>query len=236
MSASIVLVHGAWHGAWCYAALQHALDESGVPSYSIDLPGHGTSTMPLGDLHCDARYVAQVLDAIGEPVVLVGHSYGGAVITEAAASREDVTHLVYLAAFALNAGESVTSLLASLPRARVQLSKAIRKRDDGTSVLDPAMAADGLYGDCSKPAIEAALPRLGPQPMITFTDCVSASPRSRIASTYVRCTRDEAIHITHQNAMAARCDAVVSLDTGHSPFMSRTADTADILRGLARRR
>ena len=97
----IVLVHGAWHGAWCWAALQAALDERGLISYAIDLPGHGASTLPLGDLHGDADHVGAVLDRLAlTDVVLVGHSYGGAVITDAAAARTDLAHLVYLTAFA----------------------------------------------------------------------------------------------------------------------------------------
>src|SRR4051794_4678303 len=76
----IVLVHGAFHGAWCWAALQTELDRLGVPSYAIDLPGHGASTAPLEDLHGDADAVARLLEAIDDEVVLVGHSYGGAVI------------------------------------------------------------------------------------------------------------------------------------------------------------
>ena len=151
MSASlpIVLVHGAWHGAWCWAGLQHALDDLGVPSYAIDLPGHGASTAPLSDLYGDAEHVADVLRTLGTPVVLVGHSYGGAVITEAAGRHPEVAHLVYLTAFALEAGESVMSLLTSLPRADIALGRAIVPRDDGTSVVDATKAATAFYAECS---------------------------------------------------------------------------------------
>ena len=69
---TVVLVHGAWHGAWCYASLQHALDELGIPSYAVDLPGHGASLLPPTDLLGDAAHVAAVLDRIDGPVVLVG--------------------------------------------------------------------------------------------------------------------------------------------------------------------
>ncbi|MFM7685770.1 MAG: alpha/beta hydrolase, partial [Actinomycetota bacterium] len=124
--ATVVLVHGAWHGAWCWAALQHALDDRGIPSLAVDLPGHGASTLPLGDLHGDAAHVGAVLDRIDAPVVLVGHSYGGAVITQAAAERSDVAHLVYLAAFVPAAGESVISLLRSMPAAATLLDAAVQ--------------------------------------------------------------------------------------------------------------
>ncbi len=69
--------------------------------------------------------------------------------------------------------------------------------------------------------------------MITFADAVTGSPRDHIASTYVRCLRDQAIHISHQDAMAQRCTTVHTLDTDHSPFVSRIAETAAILQGIA---
>src|SRR2546423_15300011 len=83
---SVVLVHGAWHGAWCWERVIPGLAGAGVRVEALDLPGHGSSPEPFGDLHGDATKVRQVLDELGdrgERAVLVGHSYGGAVITEA---------------------------------------------------------------------------------------------------------------------------------------------------------
>jgi len=229
----VVLVHGAWHGAWCWAGLQHALDELGVASLAVDLPGHGASTQPLSDLYGDAQHVTTVLAQLGTPAVLVGHSYGGAVITEAASHFSEVAHLVYLTAFALERGESIMSFLTSQPPAAVALSRAIVPRDDGSSVIDPLQAVASFYGDCTTAVTAAAIARLSPQPMVTFADGVSGSPRTTIESTYVRCLRDAAIHITHQDVMAARCTTVHALDCDHSPFASRIAETAAIIHALA---
>jgi pimeloyl-ACP methyl ester carboxylesterase len=105
----VLLVHGAWHGAWCWAALQSELDQHGIASLAIDLPGHGASTLPLSDMHGDAQHVADIALKIARPVVLVGHSYGGGVIGEAAhilrnSTTAPVQHLLYLTAFCLDAG------------------------------------------------------------------------------------------------------------------------------------
>jgi len=232
--ATVVLVHGAWHGAWCWAALQHALDDRGIPSLAIDLPGHGASTLPLGDLHGDAQHVGEVLDRIGGPVVLVGHSYGGAVITEAAAGRDDVVHLVYLAAFVPEVGESVIGMLRSMPEARTLLDAAVRPGPEGATVLDPAAAAQALYADCAPGAVSAALDRLSPQPIASVTQPVAASAIGQIQSTYVECLRDRAVDPSHQAIMAQRCDHRVRFDCDHSPFLSRTDDTASLLYPLAR--
>ncbi len=230
----VVLVHGAWHGAWCWAALQDRLDRRGIASLAVDLPGHGASTLPLGDLASDARHVVDVVERWGRRVVLVGHSYGGAVVTEAAVHTPLVEHLVYLAAFAPDLGESVMSLLGSMERRKVALSAAMQMRDDGTSVLDPAAAPGALYGNCTDEVVAAALARLSPQPMVTFGQPVSGAPRSTIASTYVVCAGDRAVHPDHQVEMARRCGRVVTLDTDHSPFASSPDATADVIESAVR--
>ena len=108
MKRLIVLVHGAWHGAWAWQRVVPLLTSAGVECVALDLPGHGEDGGPFGDLHSDAARVRETLDEFGGDVVLVGHSYGGAVITEARL-HPAVQHLVYVAAFALEAGESCVS-------------------------------------------------------------------------------------------------------------------------------
>lgn len=82
MTATVVLVHGAWHGAWCWDLVVDQLHQQDVPVVAIDLPGHGVSTEPLTDLHGHGDAVRAALESIDGPVVLVGHSYGGAAITD----------------------------------------------------------------------------------------------------------------------------------------------------------
>ncbi|HEV2309230.1 MAG TPA: alpha/beta fold hydrolase, partial [Acidimicrobiia bacterium] len=108
MAATVVLVHGAWHGAWCWDYVVERLRANHVEALAIDLPGHGTSTEPLGDLSVDAAALRSVLDDL-EDAVVCGHSYGGAVISEGAADHPAVRHLVYLAAIVLDVGESCSA-------------------------------------------------------------------------------------------------------------------------------
>lgn len=237
-SRLVVLVHGAWHGAWCWAPLQTELDRRGVASLAIDLPGHGSTGTPFTDLHGDARAVLDVIEAqaaLGRTApVLVGHSYGGAVITEVASRHPDVAHLVYLAAFALQKDESVMSALGALPTREVALSGAMRPGENGTTTLDPVAAIPALYGACDPAVVAAAVARLSPQPMATMVQPVTGSPLATVASTYVVCTQDEAVHPDHQRAMAERCRNVVTFDTDHSPFASMTIETADLIERIAR--
>jgi pimeloyl-ACP methyl ester carboxylesterase len=237
-SRLVVLVHGAWHGAWCWAPLQAELDRRGVASLAVDLPGHGSTGSGFSDLHGDAQAVIDVVDgqaALGRTApVLVGHSYGGAVITEVAARRPDVSHLVYLAAFALETGESVMSALTAMPKRDVGLSGAMRPGADGTSILDPVAAIPALYGACDPTVAAAAVARLSPQPMATMVQPVTGSPLATVPSTYVVCTQDDAVHPDHQRIMAERCRNVITLDTDHSPFASMPVETADLIARIAR--
>jgi pimeloyl-ACP methyl ester carboxylesterase len=231
-------VHGAWHGGWCWAALQAELDRRGVPSYAIDLPGHGASIQALTDLYGDAEHVAAVVNRLAEhhgDVVLVGHSYGGAVISQATTAASAISNLVYLTAFCLDEGVAVLDATRSMPSVHTALADGTMQRSaDGkvwTIVAERATAA--FYGCCSPAAATASIARLGAQPLTTFTQPVLAAPWKTIPSTYVRCLRDEAIHITHQDLMSERCGKIATLDTDHSPFLSAVSETADILESLA---
>ena len=237
----VLLVHGAWHGAWCWAALQSELDQHGIASLAIDLPGHGASTLPLSDMHGDAQHVADIALKIGRPVVLVGHSYGGGVIGEAAhilrnSTTAPVQHLLYLTAFCLDTGESVGGLAASLPPEDALLNAAILPGPNGASggtlVLDCTKAHDALYGCCPTNVSDAAIARLSPQPMATFGQPARGAPWKTLPSTYVVCEQDQAVHPNHQRIMAERCGAVHSLNTDHSPFVSMTVETAAIIKNI----
>lgn len=239
----ILLVHGAWHGAWCWSAVQAELDRLGVASWAIDLPGHGLSTEPLADLHTDADAVVAALGALdssigSDGVVLVGHSYGGGVITEAGARALakglPIAHLVYLTAYAIDAGQSVGGLAAALPREDTPLGTVMQPGDDGTFGISPAeRAADVFYGHCTAEQAATAFARLSRQHGASFAQPATGNPRDTIPSTYVVCTDDRAIHPNHQRIMAARCGALHELATDHSPFMSMPAETAAVLAGIA---
>lgn len=233
----VVLIHGAWHGAWCWAALQAELDGRGIASMAIDLPGHGSSTLPFGDLHGDAQHVVDVVARLGRRVVLVGHSYGGAVITEAAhhidqTTPSGVTHLIYLAAFCPDAGETVMDLARHESGGPVDLGDAMVPIEGGLSILEPTKATPALYGDCDPKAVSAALERLCPQPLATMIQPISGAPWRHTPSTYVVCTRDRSVHPGLQEHMAGRCTNVVRFDTDHSPFLSMTKETADVIAGV----
>src|SRR5438045_8951755 len=96
--AAVVLVHGAWHGGWCFERIVPGLEELGVEAVAPDLPGHGRNPAPLGDLHSKARFVAEEVERVAGPAVLLGHSSGGMVVPEPGAPPH-ARRLVSLRAF-----------------------------------------------------------------------------------------------------------------------------------------
>jgi pimeloyl-ACP methyl ester carboxylesterase len=231
--AHVILVHGAWHGPWCFERVVPLVRAAGVEVRAVDLARDGFES--------DVASVRDALDAVDGNAVLLGHSYGGAVITEAGV-HPSVRHLVYLCAFALAEGESCMSAASGDPDAasishdgRPNLGDAMVPSDDGTSTLTREGARACLYHDVDHDGFAWAFARLGPQ----RTDALGGVPRE-IAwrtkpSTYVVCTDDQGVHPDLQRIMARRCTESVEWPLGHSPFLSRPDLVADLLVDLAHR-
>lgn len=211
---SVLLVHGAWHGAWCWEPVQQHLPGA----VALDLPSNHIPGSGFAD---DVAAVRATLDAMVAPVVLVGHSYGGAVITEAG-THPNVGHLVYLCAFVLDTDESV--ITNSAPSPPSGLGAAMRVVGDHV-VVDPAGAAAVFYGDC----VEQPVDRLVPHAAAVFGEPVGPRPAWRsVPSTYVVCTLDQAIHPDEQRFFAARCTSIVELEASHSPMLSMPGRVSEI--------
>ena len=236
-----ILVHGAWQGAWCWERTVAALAAVGVSALAIDLPGHGHSPRPISDLHGDAAHVSAVLDALDGPVVLAGHAYGGAVITEAGSHRA-VSHLVYLAAFALDDGESCSNAASHEAAAegishsgRHDLAAGYVAGPGGISTLAPDVALACFYQDCDPATAAWATARLGLQSLASLQQPPYAVAWRTKPSTYVVCANDRAIHPGLQRILARRCVTTVEWPVGHTPFLSRPDLVAALLVGLAAR-
>ena len=238
--SSLVLVHGAWHASWCWEKVVPLLQEAGHEVVTVDLPGHGGYDTPVSEvtLAAYAERVAAVLDEQPEPVVLVGHSMGGLVISEAAERRpEKIRLLVYLTGFLLPKGRSLLETAQTdeesivFPNADVDEEKGIVSiREDAAKAI--------FYGDCSEEDAEKAKGRLIPQPLAPFATPVSVSEENfgRVRRAYIECLRDRAIGPSTQKRMHAElpCEKVVSMETSHSPFLSAPEELVGHLDSLAR--
>jgi pimeloyl-ACP methyl ester carboxylesterase len=230
MQRSVVLVHGAWHGAWCWERVVPLLDAASVPLVVVDLPSvsHGNAT-----LHDDADYVRGAVDSVDGPVVLVGHSYGGAVIT-AAGVHPNVAHLVYICAFALEPGESVSTNALTGGDEPNDLAAAV-VLGDGVVTVDPDRVVAAFFHDCEPEIAAAAAHRLRPQSFAALTGEVEVAAWREKPATYVVCTEDHALPVALQRSIAARIGESIDWPTSHSPFLSRPDLVADLLVELSSR-
>jgi len=224
--ATYVLIHGAWHGSWCWDKVVHLLKGKGHKVEAPDLPGHGKDPTLIQKVSLQAYVdrVCKVLDAQSEPVVLVGHSMGGIVISQAAEYRpERIKTLIYLTAFLLQNGEFLLQIAQGDTEGLV-LPNLIMAEDQSHATVKEEALKEAFYGDCSDEDVARAKSLLVPQAAAPFATPISITEKNfgRIPRIYIECLRDKAISPSIQKKMytALPCRRVITMDTSHSPFFS----------------
>lgn len=238
--ATFVLVHGAWHGAWCWRDLIPYLAGQGHRVVAPDLAGLGEDRTPLREATV-ARWaddIAGVVSAEDEPVVLVGHSRGGLVISEVAERvPERIAALVYLAAALVPNGQAMLDMFQLFPGPTAADLTEIDPALGGMTVRE-AMIEPTFYNRCSPEQVAFAKARLRPEPLSSTVTPLRLSDErfGRVPREFIECLQDNALVIGLQRAMQAQlpCRAVHTMDTDHSPFFSAPAELAGILDRIAR--
>ena len=216
-----VLVHGGWHGAWCWAFLVDELAARGHRAVTVDLPAESPSA---GAQEC-ADGVRAALP--GPDVVLVGHSLAGLVLPVVAAAQP-VGHLVYLAAMLPEPGRSV----AAGDRQTVRgLGRGLVRHEDGSSSWRPEAAAGTLYPDSPPERAAWAVARLRRQHWRAMEEVTPLASWPDVRSTYVRCADDAVIDPDWAGRAVPERLGVepVVLPGDHSPFLARPCALADLL-------
>jgi pimeloyl-ACP methyl ester carboxylesterase len=220
-----LLVHGGWSGAWCWPKLESEFDRRGIKWIAVDLPSsknRGDSSIALAD---DAASVAMNVRDDGR-YILVGHSYGGAVITEVAPLIPNLERLIYIAALVPKIGQSATDVARMIPT-RTLLDDAIEV--DGEYLrLNPHLAYSALYSDCPSPVASWAVDKLSKQTIASFR-AGRTSADVDVESLYIRCTQDQAIDPQLQELMSERCDIVFDMRSDHSPFLSQPTNLCEAI-------
>ena len=238
-----VLIHGSWHGAWCWHRVVTRLRALGHEVFAPDLPGHGRDwTRPAGISldDCVARVLGH-LEATAPPAIVVAHSRGGIVLSTLAERHpERVAAAVYLAAVMPADGQTVFDLLP----------------DAGDSLLPPAMYGDdartwdmlrddayvpALYADCSDDDIELCRQLLTPEPLAPSLTplSLSAGRYGRVRKVYIELTEDRAVPLAWQRRMQANgpCADVRAIAASHSAYFSQpdalACELHDIALGVA---
>ena len=218
---NVVLVHGAFADGSGWEAVASILKKDG---YNVSVP-----QPPETSYAADQKSTKAALDAIGGPVVLVGHSYGGSIITEAG-NHPNVAALVYIAAFALDEGESCASIEQAVPQA----SKAFRPDGSGSWWIDEEQFAADFAADI--PPEKAWFMAISQVPISTdaFTHKVT-NPAWKIKPTwYMVATADRSINPKQQRMMAKRARArTVEVNASHVAYMSQPERTAKLIEEAA---
>jgi pimeloyl-ACP methyl ester carboxylesterase len=229
---TIVLVHGAFADASGWDAVIDGLSRGG---YRVIAPAN-----PLRSLSSDADYLASVLATIPGPVVLVGHSYGGAVITNAATHAPNVKALVYIAAFAPDRGETAFGLIGAFPGSALPLALKLRPYRAGgdqgiDGYIDPARFHDVFCADL--PAVTAEEMAAAQRPATVASGAEpSGEPAWRtIPSWYLVARQDHAIAPAAELFMAHRAGAhTVEIDSSHVAMISHPDRVLELIRAAAK--
>jgi pimeloyl-ACP methyl ester carboxylesterase len=224
---TVVLVHGAFADASSWNGVIERLQAKGI---QVTAPAN-----PLRGIAADSAYVRAVLEQIEGPVVAVGHSYGGAVITNAAADAKNVVALVYVAAFAPDEGEMLGAVEAGskdsvLNSALVPRSYPANGGSATEFYIDPAKARDAFAGDLSEQ--EAAVIAATQRPI---SELAFSEPSGRPAwedrpSWAVVATGDKAAGTDVTRSMAERAGAAITeLEGSHVIMVSQPQAVTDVI-------
>jgi pimeloyl-ACP methyl ester carboxylesterase len=239
--ACLVLVHGAYHGGWCWEQLVPMLEERGHRILAPDLPGMGDDAASglVATLDEWAEFLAKLVTGQASPAILVGHSRAGMVISRAAELIPDrLAGLVYLTAVLAPPGVAVGKVVG-FDDLSPEIAAAVTLSADGRTSrwLSRELARRVLYNETDMSVADRAFARLCPEPTSNPDLPLTISPEryGRVPRAYIECLRDATLPIVLQRRMvAAQPCKVFTLDTDHSPFYSRPQKLAIFLDAIAR--
>src|SRR6266478_4806138 len=218
---NVVLVHGAFADGSGWDAVAKILWKDGY-TVSVAQP-------PETSYADDQKYTKAAIDAMGGPVVLVGHSYGGSIISEAG-NDPNVAALVYIAAFALDEGDSCASIEQALPQA----SKAFKPDSNGNWWIDETHFAADFAADV--PPAESHYMAISQVPISTdsFTHKVTSPAWKTKPTWYMVATADRSINPDQERMMAKRANAkTIEVKASHVAYMSHPKETAKLIEEAA---
>jgi pimeloyl-ACP methyl ester carboxylesterase len=230
---TVVLVHGAWHSPWCWNQVIAELNQYGIASVTVDLPSCRDDGTPAGDMHADAAEIRRTLDQY-EDVVLVAHSYGGIPATEGAAGHPAVRHIVYVAAYNADDGETLMGYAVPNPGPDIlNPGTDLDISETGMMAVKAERAPTLFYNDLEPAAAAEATSHLRAMSAAVLEQSPTAVAWQGIPSTYLLTGLDNATPTVVQRELCKRAGTVYEfLDSSHSPFLSQPKKVADVIKAV----
>lgn len=233
-ASTVLLVHGSWHDGSCWSAVQERLAAAGVGSIAPTLPGHGPDDDRLNVRHDDyVSCVADALDGLPEPAVLVGHSFGGTVISRVAELRPEHCHgLVFYSAFVPHDGGRVAD---SLPAHFIDfLELAAAASADRAIELPDEMFREAFANTADDETVARIRTSLVPEPHAPIFETLSLTsfPTMEIPTVYINCRDDQTMPPgTFHPAQTSRLPAtqLIEIDGDHETLLTAPERLADAL-------
>ena len=237
-SASFILVHSAWLGAWAWESVTPFLTSRGHRVVAVNLPGHGSDQTPPAQVTMEG-YVKAVTDALDVtgPAIVAGHSVGGLVVSQAAEARPDkVRALVYVSGFLLPDGASFVAATEGVQGSMVLENLVFAPDGASVSIREDAMH-EAFAHDVPTEAFQAVRHLIVPEPTAPLATPLSLTEANwgRVPRYYVECLADRAIPPAVQRAMytALPVKRVFSMHTSHSPNFAAPEELAGHLAAVA---
>jgi pimeloyl-ACP methyl ester carboxylesterase len=220
---TVVLVHGAFADASSFAAVTRLLLDDGIPVLAPAVPNRS--------LIGDSAYIASVVSQIDGPVLLVGHSYGGAVIT-VAGTEDNVVGLVYLAGYALAEGESLGELQGRFPDSALAAALVYRTFPDGTDVyVDPGELPAVFAAGVDERLARVLAVSQRPLAALAFAEPAPAAAWRTRPSWGLVAAADRTINPDVERFGYDRAGmTTVEVDSSHLVMLSHPAEVADLVR------
>jgi pimeloyl-ACP methyl ester carboxylesterase len=222
---SVLIVPGAWYKPEHFVLLIDELADFDV--HTVTLTSSGNDPAALRDMHADAQVIAQAVDAIDDPTVVVAHSYGGIPTTQGLRNARNVRSIIYVASFQLDDGDS---LISQNPGSSLLSWNELHHRegvDDFVEVLTPEAV---FFNDLDATTAAYAVGHLGYQSYSSMRQPLTETAWKTIPSAYIICEADNALPVAAQERMAKRANRVYRLNTSHSPFLSQPAALGRLIR------
>lgn len=233
---TFILIHGAWHGGWCWENIERRLHALGHKTIAPDMPGHGLRKEKIENqtLQNYVDCVVKILDEQEEPVILVGHSLGGAIVTMAAEARpEKIRKIIYLAAFMMAPGQSCNGM-----KSGIKPMDLLARSENGLTVPWGLEQVNNRFAqDCSNVDRQYMISKLNEEAIEPLIAEVFPTEKrwGSIRRFYIACLHDKAVSpdVVKEMLQTSPCEEVYELLADHSAFYSAPEELCYVLHKIA---